>query len=1037
MRHPRLLGRLLAAAAALLLALVPAHAGTGAAPIDERAITLTLNVAPAPLGSDTTGDGSAARPYASLRRALAVAQPRKIAGTGVRVLLAPGVYREGSPTDNWAVQFNFGVAQSTSAPLVVEGAGWDPAAPRNTSDVIISGSEDWSGGWTRNPDGTWSRDWPHAFGVPTHSYPFGVSDALLRRELVHVDGQTYYQINPPNYTNRSGVVGSATEGDPGNPNNVNGGRLTPTEGSFWVTDAVLSGTTVTTMGRITIRPPAAAPADFDLNRSGRLVEVTTKRNLLQLWLGAQSANPTNVVLRNLTFQHAGGGYALLAQHQNNLLIEDCRFIKNKRTGFTVLPGRNVTLRRVDSSDNGENGAGITSVQNGLLVECSFNRNSRQSEIVGLTGWSVCGIKFYTTAGDNVAITALRCEARDNRSTGFWWDTGNVECEMFDSISVNNSTNGTFIEANNSAENNYESVGAGSLGIAGIPRLGARPTVTVRRSVFAGNRPAPGTEAYRAARGRGIFFSENENAVIEDSVIVDNDLQIATYDNTRGENRNFTFRRNVVAAQTPAQRLYHVGSTWDSAETLTVRNSANRVVATFKGGWYAFFDGLSGTTNDNLYFAASPTPFLNRSQRWGTDKWTTQPANTTPALDLAGWRAAHSANASNAFADKAVDSRSRLVVGAYAGQPLVVVEAALTTLPTSAGPTDAFTVHRVGRDWSAPLIINYRTGGEAEAGTDYAALTGTLTIPAGARSAALRVTPHVRAGATAPRTLRVQLVEGGDRYLVTGEAAAEIALAPARVGSSRLTNLSVRTTLAASEVLTVGFALTGGPKSLLLRAAGPSLSGFGVTGFMADPALTVYSGPALVAANDNWLGDLRSAALAATVGAFALASPGSLDAALVRSLVGNHTAQISGPAAGNLIFEAYDAAPDDVARLTNLSALNHVGADPLIAGFTVSGDTPKRLLVRGAGPSLAAAGVARPLADPRLEVFDAAGRRIAENDNYDAGLVPVFASVGAFPFVRAASDAALVVNVPPGSYTAQISGVAGATGPALVEIYELP
>ncbi len=1024
---------------ALLTACAVAVAGTGAGPIDERAITLTLHVAPAPLGHDTSGDGSTARPYASLRRALAVAQPRKIAGTGVRVVLAPGTYREGSPADNWAVAFNFGVAQSTSAPLVIEGAGWDPAAPRNTGAVIISGSEDWSGGWTKNSDGTWSRDWPYAFGVPAHSFPFGVSDALLRRELVHVDGRTFYQINPPNYTNRSGVVGSATEGDPGNPNNVNGGRLTPDEGAFWVTDAVLSGPTVTTMGRITIRPPAAAPADYDLNQPGRLVEVTTKRSLLQIWLGAQSATPTNVVLRNLTFQHAGGQYSALIQHQNNLLIEDCRFIKNKRSGLTVLPGRNVTLRRVDVSDNGENGGGITSVQNALLVECSFNRNARQAEIVGLTGWSVCGIKFYTTSGDNIGITVLRSEARHNRATGFWWDTGNVECEMIDSISVNNSTNGTFIEANNSSENNYESVGAGSLGIAGIPRLGARPTVTVRRSVLANSRPAPGTESYRTTKGRGVFFSENENAVIEDSVIADNDLQIATYDNTRGENRHFVFRRNLIAAQTPAQRIFHVGSTWDSAETLTVRNSANRVVATFKGGWYALFDGLSGTTNDNLYFAGTPTPFLNRSQRWGTDRWTTQPANTTPALDLAGWRAAHTANPNNAFTDKAVDSRSRLVVAPWGGQPLVVAEALLGTLLASGGPTDAFVIHRVGLDWSAPLTVACRTAGDAVAGTDYAALPGTITIPAGARSTTVRVTPLARPGTAAatPRTLRLQIIDDPARYILAGAATAEIALAAPRVGSSRLTNLSVRTTLAANEVLTVGFALTGGAKSLLLRAAGPGLARFGVSGFMADPALTVYSGPALVAANDNWIGDLRTANVAAAVGAFALGSPGSLDAALVRSLVGNHTAQISGPAAGNLLFEAYDAAPDDVARLTNLSALNHVGADPLIAGFTVAGDVPKRLLVRGAGPSLTVAGVPRPLSDPRLEVFDAAGRRIADNDNYDAGLIPVFASVGAFPFSASAADAALVVNVPPGSYTAQITGVGGATGPALVEVYELP
>ena len=47
-------------------------------------------------------------------------------------------------------------------------------------------------------------------------------------------------------------------------------------------------------------------------------------------------------------------------------------------------------------------------------------------------------------------------------------------------------------------------------------------------------------------------------------------------------------------------------------------------------------------------------------------------------------------------------------------------------------------------------------------------------------------------------------------------------------------------------------------------------------------------------------------------------------------------------------------------------------------------------------------------------------------------------MGAFAFVNDASrDAALTATLPPGSYTAQISGVGGTTGVALVEVYELP
>lgn len=611
---------------------------------DERAVTQTLQVSTK--GSDS-GDGSPAKPFRTLKHALHVALVKKAAGVGVRILLAPGVYREGIPGDRWAITETIREKESTSAPLVIEGQG----------DAKISGSEDWSGGWQKNPDGTWSKLWPHAFGVPPKSagVTFGVSDAFLRRELVHVNGRTFYQLNPPHYTNQNGHVGGATEGDPGNPTNVNGGRLTRDEGAFWVTDN----------DRITIKLPASTPPTFDLNAPGNLVEVSTKQSLFQLRFagddgkGKQATAPTNLILRNLTFQHAGGSYAVLLQGINGLKMENCRVVQNKHGGLSVNPGQNVTLRRVSVSENGEFGAGFNHVRDALFEQCQFNRNSRQGEILGYTGWSVCGIKFWTDLGDNYRITMRRCEARDNRATGFWWDTGNVECTMIECEATGNSSNGAFFEDNNSTQNNYERMGTGTVGTMGIPDLGNRPTVTATRCVFAHNRPAPGTESYRLTKGRGIFFSENENAVIENCRIFDNDIQLATYDNVRAENRRFTFRNNIIAAQNKNQRLFAVGSTWDSKETLTAKNSLGVEVATFKGGWYAFFDGISETTNDNHYYAPTANAFPSRDQRWGTDKWIKQPELTDPKLTLEGWRKAH--------APRPVDSRSKLTIGSYKDQ----------------------------------------------------------------------------------------------------------------------------------------------------------------------------------------------------------------------------------------------------------------------------------------------------------------------------------------------------------------------------------
>jgi hypothetical protein len=63
--------------------------------------------------------------------------------------------------------------------------------------------------------------------------------------------------------------------------------------------------------------------------------------------------------------------------------------------------------------------------------------------------------------------------------------------------------------------------------------------------------------------------------------------------------------------------------------------------------------------------------------------------------------------------------------------------------------------------------------------------------------------------------------------------------------------------------------------------------------------------------------------------------------------------------------------------------------------------------------------------------------VAENDNWNAALAANFTSVGAFALDNGSRDAALIANLPPGSYTAQVRGSDGGTGEALIEIYELP
>jgi hypothetical protein len=259
-----------------------------------------------------------------------------------------------------------------------------------------------------------------------------------------------------------------------------------------------------------------------------------------------------------------------------------------------------------------------------------------------------------------------------------------------------------------------------------------------------------------------------------------------------------------------------------------------------------------------------------------------------------------------------------------------------------------------------------------------------------------------------------------------------------VTAPRLSNLSVRTALDANQIVIVGVTMSGGTKNVLLRAAGPTLSAFGVPSVMADPKLDLYSGSTKVTTNDNWGGSTTLASAFQAVGAFAYSSTTSLDAALVTSIDGGRTVQVSGTTAGTVLVEGYDAGSGDSQRFTNLSARNKVGtgANILIAGFTLTGSGTRNLLIRAVGPKLSDFGVSGVLTDPKLEIYSGT-TKITENDNWSATLSATFASVGAFGLNTGSKDAAITVSLSAGGYTVQVSGADGGVGEAIVEIYELP
>jgi hypothetical protein len=302
--------------------------------------------------------------------------------------------------------------------------------------------------------------------------------------------------------------------------------------------------------------------------------------------------------------------------------------------------------------------------------------------------------------------------------------------------------------------------------------------------------------------------------------------------------------------------------------------------------------------------------------------------------------------------------------------------------------------------------------------------------------------------------RVTVEYGGKTYEqgFTLRAGAEAPTVRVPLASARLVNLSTRATAGLGDATLIpGFFIEGpAAKRVLVRGVGPGLAAFGVAGALARPELTLRRADgSAVATNRGW--DTGSAAeaagvaaTAASVGAFALGAR-SGDCAVVATLEpGAYTAPVTSVDGGTgvALVEAYELEGVPGARLKNLSARARVspGAGVVIPGLVVTGANGRTLLVRAVGPGLGAFGVSGTLARPALTV-GAGGAPIAANTGWEssadpAALAAAAARAGAFALQTGRVDAALIVTLPAGAWTIQVSGADGGAGVVLVEIYDL-
>ncbi|MFO8012039.1 MAG: right-handed parallel beta-helix repeat-containing protein [Phycisphaerae bacterium] len=374
------------------------------AEIDESAVSQTIYV-DATKGDDSATGGSRGKPLRTLSIAVEVAAKFLRNGEGVRILLAPGTYRE---------EVTIRPPEAGEAPLVIDGA--------TKGQVILSGSDDWSDPQRWQPvegrPGILAAPWPHEWGDAAAEVS-GPPDAdspspavALRREMVFADGDLLRQVLSLDALEPGTFY--VDEGSPG----------TDGDGCLYL----------------------ALPLDAERGRSRIEVAVRSAdrhdAGLLEVRRGA------SVVLRNLVVQHHAGTFrndaaSVHVSDCRHVLVEDCTFRWNNAAGLRLDNLRGVTLRRCTAEHNGACGTAWRLCSNLLAEDLTVAHNNWRGDWGGLTGGRVAGLKTWEAVGDCI----LRgVEARGNACPGVWLDQVQARVLVEDLRAVENRHAGLAVTA---------------------------------------------------------------------------------------------------------------------------------------------------------------------------------------------------------------------------------------------------------------------------------------------------------------------------------------------------------------------------------------------------------------------------------------------------------------------------------------------------------------------------------------------------------------------------------------------------------------
>lgn len=509
-------------------------------------------------------------------------------------------------------------------------------------------------------------------------------------------------------------------------------------------------------------------------------------------------------------------------------------------------------------------------------------------------------------------------------------------------------------------------------------------------------------------------------------------------------------------------------------TVVVSNSAGSVTSApvvvavpargYAGTWFGTFAGGSfalqiGEDNRGTFLAfatGSRTAYVSRAaavDETGRFRLTATVTSSGPAsagAPLADFSAPTPAPATEELVFTGTIADDGSLTGASSGSPALSLFAPATPTPSSTASFAGFyTAGAAGGSTQLLSIVN--PAGQVfmlVAGAAADAAVGTLD--ALGRLTTLTTGQQAVAAAFLIENGGVQVRLTDTKGVATNFAGFAAASAPR--AEQRFINISTRTTAGTGDqVAIVGFVIAGlEAKTVLLRAVGPTLTGFGVGGVLGAPRLELNRGSTVLGVNTGWSNAANSAAIAAAAtraGAFPLGAASADSSMLVTLAPGQYSAVVSAADGrpGVTLVEIYDLSGASLdQKLVNISARASAGSGDatLIAGLVVGGSAPKRVLVRAAGPTLAQFGVTGVLARPQLTIVASDGAIVAQNAGWStaadpAGIAETASGVGAFSFPAGSQDAAILLNLAPGAYTAQVAGLGGTTGTVLIEGYEVP